>query len=55
VSERATETPVSEHVSVRLPADVLAEMRASASANERSLSAEFRLAARAWLEQTKAA
>lgn len=49
------ETSPSEHVTFRLPADVLAELRSIANENERSLSAEARLAFRAWLEHQKTA
>lgn len=39
-----------QHITLRLPAHLVTELRAVATENERSLSAEARLALRAWLE-----
>ncbi len=38
---------------MRMPAHLLAELRLVAKENDRSLSAEARLALRAWLAQSK--
>ncbi len=43
------------HLTLRLPVSVLDELRAVAEQNERSLSAEARLALKAWLEMRRAA
>lgn len=43
------------HLTLRLPVSVLDELRAVAEENERSLSAEARLALKAWLEMRRAA
>lgn len=40
-----------EHVSFRMPSSLVAELRLVAKENDRSLSAEARLALRAWLAQ----
>ncbi len=44
-----------EMVSFRMPASLVAELKLVASENERTLSAEARLALKAWLASTKAA
>ena len=41
-----------EHVSFRMPASLVRELRLVAKSNERTLSAEARLALRAWLNST---
>lgn len=38
-----------QHITLRLPAELVNELRAVATENERSLSAEARLALKAWL------
>lgn len=40
-----------EHVTLRLPASLAEELRLVAKENDRSLSAEARLALKAWLAQ----
>jgi predicted transcriptional regulator len=40
---------MSEHVTLRMPSSLVAELRAVARENDRSLSAEARLALRSWL------
>lgn len=44
-----------EHVSFRMPASLVRELRVVAKENDRTLSAEARLALRAWLAKTEAA
>ena len=46
---------MSEHVTLRMPSSLVAELRLVARENDRSLSAEARLALRAWLSQTEEA
>lgn len=43
------------HLTMRMPASLVDELRVLAKENERSLSAEARLALRAWLEQQRPA
>ncbi len=50
-----TETDKNQHVTLRMPASLVAELKLVARENDRSLSAEARLALRAWLEATKVA
>lgn len=40
-----------EHITLRMPADLVAELRLVAKENDRSLSAEARLALKAWLDR----
>ena len=40
-----------EHVTLRMPSSLADELRRVASENERSLSAEARLALKAWLKE----
>lgn len=49
------EPPVKGHVTLRLDPDQLEELREVASANERSISAELRIAVRKHLETERAA
>ncbi len=44
-----TETDKNQHVTLRMPATLVAELRKVATENDRSLSAEARLALKAWL------
>ncbi len=53
--ETKDNTERDEMVSFRMPAYLLAELRAVAQENERTLSAEARLALKAWLAQKEAA
>mgnify|MGYP001333875853 FL=1 len=51
--EATPDTAAEEHemFTARMPADLMAELRVLARENDRSLSAEARLALRAWLAQ----
>lgn len=44
-----------EHVTLRMPSSLVAELRLVAKENDRSLSAEARLALRHWLARTEKA
>ncbi len=50
-----TETDKNQHVTLRMPASLVAELRLVAQQNDRSLSNQARIALREWLAATKAA
>lgn len=55
VPHEETAGEVAEHITLRMPASLVAELRLVAKENDRSLSAEARLALRAWLARQEQA
>ena len=49
--DQGLSTAATEHITLRMPATLVAELRVIARENDRSLSAEARLALRSWLAQ----